>query len=612
MAIKSLDKASHSISLCMIVKNEEKYLEECLTSVRECADEIIVVDTGSSDRTVEIARSFHAEVFLHPWENDFSKHRNQSLGYAGGEWILWMDADERLEPGGSSSIREAVTLQDADSLLLTMVCFFDNRTRQSWNNAIKLFRNHRGIHFEGIVHNRVVGCQSTKFCPAKIYHLGYDIGAEDVRKKFLRTSTLLRRAIEEEPLNFKHHHDLAVALSSVHRFRAAVQEGLTAIRLHEQALSSDINILWTYFVVASSYYNLRLPDEARSVAEKALSLNPDHFDSYFVLASVCADQDDMDGFSAAYDRFVEATTRYRENPHLAGPLLVNKIDEQWRLEIEYGRLLLKRGKHKEAEEKFLIASRISSDPAAAFRLAAAICRDHSQPASASRLLGKALESGIEPHRGKFEKALNRKAEGQLHGYSTDIRHLLGLESKPPELLYPLGVEALKIGEYASAEEHLSDAIGKGYDHPEVYNGLALACKYQGKIEEAMKWNRKALESDEENANALAHLGHLSYDQKAWDSAKRYYSRSLIADPRQKSVLFHLSLLALMDQDLPACVSYCDRLMELLDLPRERVIERIQDIGTIYEEVGHAFHRLGENRMHQEALSFSNSLKGKPQ
>jgi len=596
----------------MIVKNEERYLEGCLSSVQECADQIIVVDTGSSDRTVEIARSFHAEVYSHPWENDFSKHRNQSLGYAGGEWILWMDADERLEPGGSSSIREAVSRQDADSLMMTMVCYFDNRTRQSWNNSIKLFRNHRSIHFEGIVHNSVVGCQSTKFCPTKIYHLGYDIGAEEVRRKFQRTSTLLRKAIEEEPLDFKHHHDLAVALSSIHRFRAAVEEGLTAIRLHEQAHSSDVNILWTYFVVASSYYNLRLPDEARSIAERALSINNDHFDSCFVLASVCADQDDMDGFSAAYDRFVEAATRYRENPDLAGPLLVNKIDEQWRLDVEYGRLLLKRGKHKEAEEKFLIASRISPDPANAFRLAAGICRDHSQPALAAWLLGKAFENGIEPHRWKFENALNRKAEGQLNAYSTEIRHLLGLEAKPPELLYPLGVEALKIGEYGLAEKHLSDAIGKGYDHAEAYNGLALACKYQGKTGEAAHWNRKALEVDEENANAFSHLGHLSYDQKAWGSAKGHYSRSILADPLQKPVLFRLSLLALMDQDLSGCVGYCDRLMELLGLPRERVIERVQDIAAIYEEIAHAFHRLGENRMHQEALSFSNSLKGSPQ
>ena len=84
------------LSACMIVRDEENNLHRCLTSIKDVVDEIVVVDTGSEDRTVEIAKSFGAKVFHHPWEGDFSKHRNQSISYAKGKWIFIIDADEEL------------------------------------------------------------------------------------------------------------------------------------------------------------------------------------------------------------------------------------------------------------------------------------------------------------------------------------------------------------------------------------------------------------------------------------------------------------------------------------------------------------------------------------
>src|SRR5690606_26747672 len=86
-----------SISLCMIVKNEESCLESCLESVQGHVDEIIIVDTGSTDRTVEIAESFNARVIYHDWKQDFASARNESIKYATKEYILQLDADEYLD-----------------------------------------------------------------------------------------------------------------------------------------------------------------------------------------------------------------------------------------------------------------------------------------------------------------------------------------------------------------------------------------------------------------------------------------------------------------------------------------------------------------------------------
>src|SRR3989344_2135515 len=86
-----------TISLCMIAKNEEKHLEECLNSVKELVDEVIIVDTGSTDKTKQIAKKFNAKIYDFKWVDDFSAARNESLKHATKDWILVLDADEVLD-----------------------------------------------------------------------------------------------------------------------------------------------------------------------------------------------------------------------------------------------------------------------------------------------------------------------------------------------------------------------------------------------------------------------------------------------------------------------------------------------------------------------------------
>ena len=97
------------ISACMMVRDEEKLLPQCLKSIKDHVDEIIVVDTGSRDNTIAIAESFGASVYHHPWEAHFSKHRNQSLEYACGSWLFIIDADEELRMTNGPSLRNVLT-----------------------------------------------------------------------------------------------------------------------------------------------------------------------------------------------------------------------------------------------------------------------------------------------------------------------------------------------------------------------------------------------------------------------------------------------------------------------------------------------------------------------
>src|SRR5713226_2024289 len=94
-----------NISLCLMVRNEEHDLPGCLQSAGDLVDEIIVVDTGSTDRTKEVAASFGAKVFDFPWCDDFAAARNECIRHATGEWILWMDADERIDEANREKLR---------------------------------------------------------------------------------------------------------------------------------------------------------------------------------------------------------------------------------------------------------------------------------------------------------------------------------------------------------------------------------------------------------------------------------------------------------------------------------------------------------------------------
>ena len=95
-----------TISLCMIVKNEEGQIADCLAAIRSVVDEIIVVDTGSTDGTQEVAREMGAKVFEFPWKNDFSAARNESIRRATGQYILWLDADDRMDPEEIEKLRQ--------------------------------------------------------------------------------------------------------------------------------------------------------------------------------------------------------------------------------------------------------------------------------------------------------------------------------------------------------------------------------------------------------------------------------------------------------------------------------------------------------------------------
>ncbi len=147
-----------TISLCMIVKNEEKELGRCLDSVKDAVDEIIIVDTGSEDRTKEIAAAYTDKVYEFEWTNDFAKARNESFSKAKMDYCMWLDADDVLEAGGQEKLLEWKAHADgtADAVMTDYAAGFDEEGKATFcYKRERLLKRDRGFRWEGRVHEAV-------------------------------------------------------------------------------------------------------------------------------------------------------------------------------------------------------------------------------------------------------------------------------------------------------------------------------------------------------------------------------------------------------------------------------------------------------------------------
>jgi glycosyltransferase involved in cell wall biosynthesis len=274
------------VSACLIVRNEETLLPRCLDNIRGAVDEIIVVDTGSEDRSVEIARSFGAKVHEHPWEGNFSKHRNQSLSYACGDWILILDADEEMFSQDAARIKTVVAETQADYLFLQ--CYDLNRrgTVRGVFNQIRLFRNRMGIHYEGRIHNQLRVAGKGEVTRLRFRHHGYDLSPEKMEEKHRRTTSLLLEKLREEPDNALCRMQLSTSYSLRGEYEKAIEEGMHAILLLQARGDHDPHFATAFFNVAHGHFMLGRPDEAEEFCLAGLRHFDKDLNAYHFLAAL--------------------------------------------------------------------------------------------------------------------------------------------------------------------------------------------------------------------------------------------------------------------------------------------------------------------------------------
>ena len=194
------------ISVCLIVKNEAQYLGQCLESVKSFAFEMVVLDTGSTDETVEIAERCGARVYRSEWADDFSKARNEALNHVSGDWILILDADEIVSPEGVRHLWREVGDRRAIGYRLPLRNEGSDEQGQAY--VPRLFRNAPGLFYIGRIHEQVFTSievrrrqwnLENRLGETQIVHFGYTAEMTSDRDKVARNLRLLRLAVEELP-----------------------------------------------------------------------------------------------------------------------------------------------------------------------------------------------------------------------------------------------------------------------------------------------------------------------------------------------------------------------------------------------------------------------------
>lgn len=299
--LKSNQKAT--LSLAMIVKDEERWLTGCLQNIQPLVDEMIVVDTGSSDRTVEIAKKFTDKVYLIEWEDNFSKARNVSLEKATKDWILVLDADERIDPKDFPRIRQIINKPLARCYYLVQTNYCEGESTVEWvpnylesdlakdypgyieSPLIRLFLNDPQIRFQGVIHEhaRDAGCDKKAYgVDIRIHHYGKYTQKKKVEKKDNLYLKLGIQKCKEEPQNFQAWHELGVQYWSI----GEKQKSLEAL---QKAHELNPRYVRTLIALGSYYYIENNASKAVYFLHQAMEIDPENILPYRLLPTLLFD-----------------------------------------------------------------------------------------------------------------------------------------------------------------------------------------------------------------------------------------------------------------------------------------------------------------------------------
>jgi glycosyltransferase involved in cell wall biosynthesis len=322
------------LSLCMIVKNEESCLERCLNSVKGFADEIVIADTGSSDKTKEIAKKFTDKVFDFEWCNDFSKARNFSLSKATCDWVFVLDADEVIDDENKKKIKQIIE-SNTDAVLITQREYRRNEKIVGFNflsekneftreykgytstPVIRLFRRNKNIYFEDAVHETVtksIIAAGLKISDRKdifIHHYKEEKGEERFKQRQLTYFEIEQERIKKDPKNARAHYKIAGIYDAIFN---DLEKCLTHLKL---AYENGYNEKHCLISIGNCLLKLKQKEEAEKTFIKALSRGyPDPI-IYYNLYRIYYSGKDYRRAKMVLEKLVKIDSQFKEEAELA-------------------------------------------------------------------------------------------------------------------------------------------------------------------------------------------------------------------------------------------------------------------------------------------------------
>lgn len=524
------------LSACLIVKNEEKNLDRCLRSLQGIADEVVVVDTGSVDRTVEIAESYGATIGHFEWTNDFAAARNESLRLATGQWALWIDADEEVAEGSKKAIFEGLIRPQFGGYFIRIVNFMsaESDANQYVHTPVRLFRRLPSVCFEGRIHEQVIPSLKELELPcatlsnATLNHYGYQPEAMAEKDKLNRTVSMLEREVEESPTDPFHWFNLANAYSVGRSPEKAAQAAYQAVCLMDNEAPYGAV---AYQILASSLNSQGLSDDAIKVCVEAVERGFGVIIVHFELAHALFKRRQYNEALAAIDDVIDMAWPQG----LTGDFGVKTHKSH----VLKGQILTALGRLEEADEALAYA--LGVDPTFPLALFAAGClRERQNRLPEAALLFGALSS--DPLLAAPSLHLMGKIESKL-GNEDRATEAFGrafaLEPRDTEswLGWVNGLESTGRFEEAVAAY---EAYGKS--HPmtaEVLVNYARALAASGKTEQAEQAFQEGIRHFQSYPNGYFNYGDFLYRAGDFFRAAEVYQAGLRLVPQHADGWFVL-------------------------------------------------------------------------
>jgi glycosyltransferase involved in cell wall biosynthesis len=284
-------KFKYKMSICMIVRDEEKFINNCLKSLKPLIDlnlaELIVVDTGSIDNTIEIVKKYTNKIHFKQWNNDFSEARNYSISLAQGEYIFIMDADQEMEYSEVKKLIEVFTGIDYKKYN-TYSLVYKNFTKEdlsefTYFSLNLIFKNDGYFKYEGKVHNQPVYKGPVKNLEIYMLHYGYIMTDDLKEKKFKRTATLLKKEIENDPENVYYIYQLSRSYEMHGDSKDAVIELGKYLSLMKTKKVNDSFKINYYHNATIIYFNAKQYDKCIYYCEKMKEIDKELIDCYYLM-----------------------------------------------------------------------------------------------------------------------------------------------------------------------------------------------------------------------------------------------------------------------------------------------------------------------------------------
>jgi tetratricopeptide (TPR) repeat protein len=295
------------VSLCLIVKNEEHNLPACLGSAADLVDEVVVVDTGSTDATRDVARRHGARVYDFPWCDSFSAARNESLRHARGDWVFWMDADDRLDEDNRARLRRLLAALPDEHLAYSMkcLCLPDASGTATVVDHIRLFRNRPDVRWEYRVHEQILPAVrraggQVRWSDVVIRHTGYQDPALRGRKlqRDLRLLHLENGDRPDDPFTLFN-------LGSVYQELGRHAEALPLLRRSlQRSHVRDSIVRKLYSLVVGCHRALGQPEQALAACQEGLGHCPEDPELLFVEGVLLRERGELDGAASCLERLL--------------------------------------------------------------------------------------------------------------------------------------------------------------------------------------------------------------------------------------------------------------------------------------------------------------------